>query len=86
MPTIESPTATSFAAFAQRADYPLMDSRLADPQASGDDQDHQPRQVFSGHYVPVTPTPLPVPEYVAHSTTLIHELGLSDALAHAAQF
>jgi uncharacterized protein YdiU (UPF0061 family) len=38
--------------------------------------------VFSGHYVPVTPTPLPQPEYVAHSSSLFAELGLSDALAH----
>ncbi|WP_254969079.1 YdiU family protein [Cyanobium sp. CH-040] len=63
-----------------------MDSLRADPQASGDGQDHRPRQVFSGHYVPVTPTPLPAPEYVAHSSTLFRELGLSDALAHDERF
>jgi uncharacterized protein YdiU (UPF0061 family) len=45
-----------------------------------------PRQVFSGHYVPVTPTPLAEPQYVAHSKTLFNELGLSDALAHNEQF
>jgi uncharacterized protein YdiU (UPF0061 family) len=63
-----------------------MDSLNADPQASGDGQDHRPRQVFSGHYVPVTPTALPAPEYVAHSQALFSELGLSDALAHDEQF
>ncbi len=42
--------------------------------------------MFSGHYVPVTPTPIPAPEIVAHSRTLFHELGLSDALAHDDQF
>jgi uncharacterized protein YdiU (UPF0061 family) len=77
---------TSFAEFAQRADYSLLDSLNADPQASGDGHDHQPRQVFSGHYVPVTPTPLPAPETVAHSRTLFQELGLSDALAGDEQF
>jgi len=82
----ESPTTTSFAEFAQRADYSLMESLHADPQASGDGDDHQPRQVFSGHYVPVTPTPIPAPEYVAHSETLFNELGLSDALAHDDEF
>ena len=82
----ESPTTTSFAEFAQRADYSLMESLHADPQASGDGDDHQPRQVFSGHYVPVTPTPIPAPEYVAHSKTLFNELGLSDALAHDDEF
>jgi len=82
----EAPTTTSFAALAERADYSLLDSLHADPQASTDGQDHQPRQVFSGHYVPVTPTPLPAPEYVAHSRTLFHDLGLSDALVHDNQF
>ena len=76
----------SFAAFAQRADYSLLDSLQPDPQASADGHDHRPRPVFSGHYVPVTPTPLPEPEYVAHSSSLFHELGLSEALAHDEQF
>ena len=77
---------TTFAEFAQRADYSLLDSLQADPQASADGHDHQPRQVFSGHYVPVTPTPLPAPEYLAHSSTFFHELGLSEALAHDERF
>ncbi|MCS5698887.1 protein adenylyltransferase SelO family protein [Cyanobium sp. FGCU-52] len=77
---------TTFAEFAQRADYSLLDSLQADPQATGDGLDHRPRQVFSGHYVPVAPTPLPAPEYVAHSHTLFRELGLSDALAHDEPF
>ena len=75
------PTST-FAEFAQRADYSLLDGLVADPQASADGQDHRPRQVFSGHYVPVTPTPLPEPEYVAHSRSLFEELDLGEALAH----
>lgn len=77
---------TTFAEFAQRADYSLLDSLQADPQASADGHDHQPRQVFSGHYVPVTPTPLPAPEYLAHSSTFFNELGLSEALAHDDRF
>ncbi len=84
MPTPEP--ITTFAAFAQRADYSLLDSLQVDPQATVDGQDHRPRQVFSGHYVPVTPTPLPEPEVVAHSSTLFHELGLSEALAHDEHF
>ena len=77
---------TTFAELAQRVDYSLLDSLQADPQASGDGHDHRPRQVFSGHYVPVTPTPLPAPEVVAHSSTLFQELGLSEALTHDDQF
>jgi len=77
---------TTFAEFAQRADYSLLKSLQADPQASSDGQDHRPRQVFSGHYVPVTPTPIAAPEYVAHSGSLFQELGLSENLAHDDQF
>ena len=77
---------TSFAEFADRADYSLLDGLNADPQASGDGRDHKPRQVFSGHYVPVTPTPLPTPEIVAHSSALFQELGLGEALAHDESF
>ena len=80
-----SPT-TTFAEFARRADYSLMASLQADPEASSDGDDHLPRQVFSGHYVPVTPTPLAEPNYVAHSATLFQELGISDALVHDEQF
>ena len=79
------PTAT-FADFAQRADYSLLDSLRSDPQATADGHDHRPRQVFSGHYVPVTPTPIPAPEYVAHSTALFHDLGLSEELVHDDHF
>ncbi len=85
-PTTAEPTTTTFAGFAQRADYSLLDSLRADPQATVDGVDHQPRQVFSGHYVPVTPTPLPAPELVAHSSSLFHELGLSESLVHDDQF
>ncbi len=88
VPTAASTTVptSTFAAFAQRADYSLLESLQVDPQATDDGRDHRPRQVLSGHYVPVTPTPLPAPEYVAHSSTLFHELGLSDGLAHDEQF
>ncbi len=77
---------TTFAEFAQRADYSLLDGLQADPDATADGRDHQPRQVFSGHYVPVRPTPIPAPEYMAHSSTLFNELGLDEALAHDEQF
>ena len=77
---------TTFEEFAQHANYSLLDSLTPDPQATWDGDDHMPRQVFSGHYVPVTPTPLAAPKYVAHSKTLFNELGLSDALAQNEQF
>jgi uncharacterized protein YdiU (UPF0061 family) len=85
-PLTAEPTTTTFADFVQRAHYSLLDSLRADPQATVDGVDHQPRQVFSGHYVPVTPTPLPEPELVAHSRTLFRELGLSEELAQDEPF
>nr|WP_232826187.1 protein adenylyltransferase SelO family protein [Cyanothece sp. BG0011] len=57
-----------------------MDTLNADPDATVDGDDHRPRQVFSGHFVPVTPTPLAEPEYVTHSKDFFKELGLSDDL------
>ena len=77
---------TTFADFARCADYSLMDSLNADPKSTRDGQDHRPRQVRSGHYVPVTPTPISAPDYITHSGALFNELGLSDALAHDEDF
>ena len=77
---------TSFTEFAQRADYSLLETLLPDPQSTSDGEDHRARQVFSGHYVPVTPTPIPEPDYVAHSSGLFTELGLSETLVHDQQF
>ena len=82
----ESPKIKSFTEFSQRADYSFIDSLQADPQATGNGHDHTPRQVFSGHYVPVTPTAIPSPEYIAHSKNLFKELGLSDDLAFEEHF
>ena len=75
-----------FSDFADCADYSLLTALHADPEASVDGNDHRPRPVFSGHYVPVAPTPIPQPEYVAHSQSLFAELGLSDDLVHDPAF
>ncbi|MDB9527195.1 protein adenylyltransferase SelO family protein [Oscillatoria sp. CS-180] len=75
------PCITTFDEFVKLADYSLMDTLNADPDATEEGNDHRARQVFSGHFVPVTPTPLAKPEYVAHSSTFFKELGLSDELA-----
>jgi uncharacterized protein YdiU (UPF0061 family) len=75
------PCVKTFDEFARLADYSLMDTLNADPDAIGDGDDHRARQVYSGHFVPVTPTPLAEPEYVTHSSTFFNELGLSDELA-----
>ena len=73
-------TITTFDEFAEAADYSLLKSLQIDPQATADGNDHHLRQVFSGHYVPVTPTPLPQAEYITHSATFFNELGLDESL------
>ncbi|HBF45672.1 MAG TPA: hypothetical protein DDW91_03945, partial [Shewanella frigidimarina] len=56
------------------------------PPYSWVQDDHAPRQVFSGHYVPVKPTLIENPEYVAHSSSLFAELGFADSMAQSADF
>lgn len=68
------------------ADYSFMDTLDSDPEAKADGADHAPRQVFSGHYVPVRPTPIENPEYVAHGKSLFHELGFAESLAQSDDF
>jgi len=71
---------------AESADYSLMDTLNADPDAREDGVEHLPREVFSGHYVPVNPTPIESPSYIVHSKSFFEELGLSDELATAEDF
>ena len=80
------PSTATFHEFTQRVSYSLLDALRPDPEATSDGNDHRPRPVFSGHWVPVTPTPIPEPRYVAHSSTLFTELGLDEALAHDPDF
>lgn len=71
---------------AQQVDYSLITQLVPDPDATDDGIDHTPRQVFSGHYVPVKPTPLPQPEYVAHSHGFFKALGFDNSLARSEDF
>ncbi len=80
------PTIKTLKDLAQLADYSLINNLTIDPDATKDGEDHYPRQVFSGHFVPVKPTPIENPKYVAHSKQFFSELGLSDALATSEPF
>lgn len=71
---------------AQLANYSLMDTLNCDPDAKENGNDHTPRQVFSGHYVPVSPTPIENPEYVTHSKSFFRELGFADSMAESPDF
>ncbi len=68
------------------ADYSFMDTLNRDPEATADAVDHDPRQVFSGHYVPVNPTPIENPQYISHSKNFFKELGFADSLAQSEDF
>ncbi|MFC3153167.1 YdiU family protein [Litoribrevibacter euphylliae] len=71
---------------ARLVDYSLMNNLRCDPDATKNGEDYAPRQVRSGHYVPVKPTAIAEPEYVAHSKTLFDELGFDEQLAHTEDF
>lgn len=71
---------------AKLANYSLMDTLNCDPDAKENAVDHEPRQVFTGHYVPVNPTKIKDPEYVTHSKNLFRELGFADNMAQSTDF
>ena len=75
-----STSTQTFSEFAEHVDYSLLERLHPDPESTATGDDHRARQVTSGHYVPVTPTPLAAPQYVAHSDSLFSELGLSHDL------
>nr|WP_075518959.1 protein adenylyltransferase SelO family protein [Moritella viscosa]SHO16250.1 Conserved hypotheical protein [Moritella viscosa] len=79
-------TISTLNALAKLANYSLMDTLNCDPDATENGADHAPRQVFSGHYVPVNPTPIKDPEYVAHSKNFFSELGFADSIAESSDF
>ncbi|MCH2157414.1 MAG: protein adenylyltransferase SelO family protein [Oleiphilaceae bacterium] len=64
----------------------MLNELSPDPQSNEDGQDHRPRQVFSGHYVRVTPTPIATPKYITHSPSFFEELGFDESFAHTEDF
>ena len=81
-----SPTVATLDDLAKLANYSLMDTLNCDPDAKENGADHAPRQVFTGHYVPVNPTLIKDPEYVAHSKDFFRELGFADSMAQLDDF
>jgi len=76
----------TFSAFLQRADYSLLQSLTADPEQARHVPNKRMREVKSGHYVEVEPTPLPNPRYVIHSRSFFDELNLSESIARDEAF
>lgn len=86
LPQENPPTVDTLDDLAKLANYSLMDTLNADPDAKENGVDHVPRQVFTGHYVPVKSTPIEDPEYVTHSKDFFRELGFADSMAHSDDF
>ncbi|PPD32965.1 MAG: hypothetical protein CTY19_09980 [Methylomonas sp.] len=86
LPQKASSTISMLQDLAKLANYSLMDTLNCDPDATKNGDDHAPRQVFTGHYVPVKPTPIIDPEYVAHSKNFFSELGFADSMAESSDF
>ena len=84
--TDELTSIDNFNDFLNQADFSLIKTLNADPQSTVDGNDHSPRQVYSGHYVPVTPIALTSPKYITHSREFFKELGLGDKLIEDENF
>lgn len=83
---MDSPAPHSFTTFLRYADYSLLRCLSADPEQARHAPNKTVRQVKSGHYVEVLPTPLPNPHYVIHSQSFFRELNLSERVASEGSF
>ena len=76
----------SFSEVLQCADYSLLRELTPDPDQARNTPNKVMRQVKSGHYVEVSPTPLPEPRYVIHSENFFRELNLSNTASSESLF
>jgi uncharacterized protein YdiU (UPF0061 family) len=65
------------AALAERLDFSYLRDLRADPEEEQHRPNTSPREVFSGHYVRVAPTPLRAPHLLAVSRELADALGVA---------
>ena len=84
--SFQNKSTENFSEFSKLADNSLIKFLKVDPKSLKDGNNHSPRQVFSGHYVPVSPTPILEPEFITHSNKLFKELGLSQNLTKDQDF
>jgi hypothetical protein len=78
---MNSTPALSFTGLMQQAHPALLRNLAPDPEQARHAPNKTARQVKSGHYVEVRPTPLPAPRYVIHSRAFFEALGLADEVA-----
>ena len=68
------------------SDYSFIENLNSDPDAKHNGDNKYPREVFSGHYVPVSPTAIKEPIYISHSIDFFKELGFSENLLKSDDF
>ena len=68
------------------SDYSFIEKLNSDPDAKFNADNKLSREVFSGHYVPVSPTAIKEPIYISHSVNFFKELGFSDNLIKSDDF
>ena len=68
-------TIETFEELINLSDYSFTGTLNSDPDAKFNGDNKFTREVFSGHYVQVAPTPIKEPIYIAHSTNFFEELG-----------
>lgn len=71
---------------AQQADHSWLAQLNPDPETDKHAPNKQSREVKSGHYVKLLPTPLRDPKYVIHSEAMAESLGLSEAEVKSERF
>ena len=68
------------------SDYSFINTLNCDPDEKFNGDNKFSREVFSGHYVPVSPTPIKEPIYISHSVNFFKELGFSESLIKSNDF
>ncbi len=68
------------------SDYSFIEKLNSDPDAKFNGDNKSPREVFTGHYVPVSPTAIKEPIYISHSVNFFEELGFSENLIKSDDF
>ena len=76
----------TFDELAKVSDYSFVENLNCDPDAKSNADNKTPREVFSGHYVPVEPTALKEPIYISHSANFCEELGFTQNLIKSEEF
>ncbi|EKX42962.1 hypothetical protein GUITHDRAFT_95515 [Guillardia theta CCMP2712] len=80
------PGMETLAKLGECASHSWLEQLEADPETELHAPNRKSREVKSGHYVRVLPTPLPDPKLIIHSEDMSKHLGLSEEVVQSDQF